>query len=192
MRRIRRRDSAMTAVLLIGMLVLILVNAFFVAAEFSLVRARRSRLEQIAEGDARARLALHEIGEISEYLSACQLGVTFASIGIGFLGEPADRGADPPLARRLPLTRARARDQPHDRLRAHDSAAHHDRRAGPKALRDLPRRSDGPERSPAPCTGLRGLFGPSSPRSTALPTRSCGCFASILPPRSRRAARQRT
>ena len=79
----------MTAVLLIGMLVLILVNAFFVAAEFSLVRARRSRLEQVAEGDARARLALREIGEISEYLSACQLGVTFASIGIGFLGEPA-------------------------------------------------------------------------------------------------------
>jgi CBS domain containing-hemolysin-like protein len=79
----------MTAVLLVGMLALILVNAFFVAAEFSLVRARRSRLEQIAEGDARARLALREIGEISEYLSACQLGVTFASVGIGFLGEPA-------------------------------------------------------------------------------------------------------
>jgi CBS domain containing-hemolysin-like protein len=79
----------MTAVLLIGMLVLILVNAFFVAAEFALVRARRSRLDQLAEEDARAELALHEIGEISEYLSACQLGVTFASIGIGFLGEPA-------------------------------------------------------------------------------------------------------
>jgi CBS domain containing-hemolysin-like protein len=79
----------MTALLLAGMFVLILINAFFVAAEFSLVRARRSRLEQIAEGDARARLALREIGEISEYLSACQLGVTFASIGIGFLGEPA-------------------------------------------------------------------------------------------------------
>jgi CBS domain containing-hemolysin-like protein len=79
----------MTAVLLIGMLVLILVNAFFVAAEFALVRARRSRLEQIADGDAGARLALKEIGEISEYLSACQLGVTFASVGIGFLGEPA-------------------------------------------------------------------------------------------------------
>jgi CBS domain containing-hemolysin-like protein len=79
----------MTAVLLIGMLVLILVNAFFVAAEFALVRARRSRLEQLAEQDARAQLALHEIAEISEYLSACQLGVTLASIGIGFLGEPA-------------------------------------------------------------------------------------------------------
>jgi CBS domain containing-hemolysin-like protein len=79
----------MTAVLLAGMLALVLVNAFFVAAEFSLVRARRSRLEQVAEGDRRARLALREIEEISEYLSACQLGITFASVGIGFLGEPA-------------------------------------------------------------------------------------------------------
>jgi CBS domain containing-hemolysin-like protein len=79
----------MAAVLLIGMLALVLVNAFFVAAEFALVRARRSRLEQVAEGDSRARLALQEISEISEYLSACQLGVTFASVGIGFLGEPA-------------------------------------------------------------------------------------------------------
>jgi CBS domain containing-hemolysin-like protein len=79
----------MTALLLIGMLVLILVNAFFVAAEFALVRARRSRLEPMAAGDGRARVALQEIDEISEYLSACQLGVTFASVGIGFLGEPA-------------------------------------------------------------------------------------------------------
>jgi CBS domain containing-hemolysin-like protein len=81
--------GAMTALLLAGMLALILVNAFFVAAEFALVRARRSRLEQVAEGDRRARLALREIEDISEYLSACQLGVTFASVGIGFLGEPA-------------------------------------------------------------------------------------------------------
>lgn len=86
---INRRRGGMTALLLAGMLALILVNAFFVAAEFSLVRARRSRLEQVAEGDPRAQLALREIGEISEYLSACQLGVTFASVGIGFLGEPA-------------------------------------------------------------------------------------------------------
>src|SRR5690242_12971752 len=79
----------MTALLLAGMLVLILVNAFFVAAEFALVRARRSRLEAFGDDDARAELALEEMDEISEYLSACQLGVTFASIGIGFLGEPA-------------------------------------------------------------------------------------------------------
>jgi CBS domain containing-hemolysin-like protein len=81
--------TLMTAALLAGVFVLILVNAFFVSAEFALVRARRSRLEQIADDDARARLAVHEIDEISEYLSACQLGVTLASIGIGFLGEPA-------------------------------------------------------------------------------------------------------
>jgi CBS domain containing-hemolysin-like protein len=79
----------MTALLLAGVLALILVNAFFVAAEFSLVRARRSRLEQIADGDRQARLALREIADIGEYLAACQLGVTFASVGIGFLGEPA-------------------------------------------------------------------------------------------------------
>jgi magnesium and cobalt exporter, CNNM family len=79
----------MTALLLAGVVVLILVNAFFVAAEFSLVRARRTRLEQVAAGDPRARLVLREIAEITEYLSACQLGVTFASVGIGFLGEPA-------------------------------------------------------------------------------------------------------
>src|SRR5215470_6584417 len=79
----------MTAVLLAGMLVLILVNAFFVAAEFAFVRARRGRLEQVADDDARAQLALRQMDDISEYLSACQLGVTLASIGIGFLGEPA-------------------------------------------------------------------------------------------------------
>jgi CBS domain containing-hemolysin-like protein len=86
---IERWGVAMTALLLAGMLALIMVNAFFVAAEFSLVRARRTRLEQTAEGDRRAQLALREIKDISEYLAACQLGVTFASVGIGFLGEPA-------------------------------------------------------------------------------------------------------
>jgi CBS domain containing-hemolysin-like protein len=79
----------MTAVLLAGMAVLILVNAFFVSAEFALIRARRARLEQAAENDAKARLALLEMDELTQYLSACQLGVTLASIGIGFLGEPA-------------------------------------------------------------------------------------------------------
>jgi magnesium and cobalt exporter, CNNM family len=79
----------MTALLLAGMGVLIVVNAFFVAAEFALIRARRARLEQVADDDAKARLALREMDELTEYLSACQLGVTLASIGIGFLGEPA-------------------------------------------------------------------------------------------------------
>ncbi len=81
----------MTAVLLLlGVVVLIALNAFFVAAEFGLVRARRGRLEQLAKEDAPgAQEALDELDDISEYLASAQLGITLASIGIGFLGEPA-------------------------------------------------------------------------------------------------------
>jgi CBS domain containing-hemolysin-like protein len=84
----------MTAVLLIGaILALVLLNGFFVAAEFGLVRARRERLEAMVEEGGRGaragRMALHQLDNISEYLSACQLGITLTSIGIGFLGEVA-------------------------------------------------------------------------------------------------------
>jgi magnesium and cobalt exporter, CNNM family len=76
--------------LILGVLLLVGVNAFFVAAEFGLVRARQTRLEQErAEGKRGAATALEEIERIDEYLSACQLGITMASIGIGFLGEVA-------------------------------------------------------------------------------------------------------
>ena len=80
----------MTALLLIGLALLVALNGFFVAAEFALVRARRSRLEEMAkEGLSGSREALAQVDDINEYLSACQLGITMASIGIGFLGEPA-------------------------------------------------------------------------------------------------------
>jgi CBS domain containing-hemolysin-like protein len=80
----------MTAVFLVLLLLLIAVNGVFVAAEFALVRSRRSKLEQLASEGARgASTVLEELDRIDEYLSACQLGITMASIGIGFLGEPA-------------------------------------------------------------------------------------------------------
>jgi CBS domain containing-hemolysin-like protein len=80
----------MSAVLLVLLFVLIALNGVFVAAEFALVRSRRSRLEQLAsEGSRGASAVLEELDDIDEYLSACQLGITMASIGIGFLGEPA-------------------------------------------------------------------------------------------------------
>jgi CBS domain containing-hemolysin-like protein len=80
----------MTAVLLILLFVLIAVNGVFVSAEFALVRSRRSRIEQLAaEGARGASRVLEQLDRIDEYLSACQLGITMASIGIGFLGEPA-------------------------------------------------------------------------------------------------------
>jgi CBS domain containing-hemolysin-like protein len=80
----------MTAVYLVLLILLILANGLFVAAEFALVRARRSRIEQLSsEGSRGANTAIDQLDHIDEYLSACQLGITMASIGIGFLGEPA-------------------------------------------------------------------------------------------------------
>ncbi len=69
---------------------LVAANGFFVAAEFALVRTRESRIEQMRdEGRRGAQLVLRQIDRIDEYLSACQLGITMASLGIGFMGEPA-------------------------------------------------------------------------------------------------------
>jgi CBS domain containing-hemolysin-like protein len=76
--------------LLFGVAVLVAANGFFVAAEFALVRSREGKIEQAREeGRRTAKLVLHQIDRIDEYLSACQLGITMASLGIGFLGEPA-------------------------------------------------------------------------------------------------------
>jgi CBS domain containing-hemolysin-like protein len=76
--------------LLFFVFVLVLVNGFFVAAEFAIVRSRRSRIEQLAnEGDKRAVRALDQMDHIDEYVATSQVGITLASIGIGFLGEPA-------------------------------------------------------------------------------------------------------
>jgi CBS domain containing-hemolysin-like protein len=79
-----------TGFLLFLLVLLVFVNGFFVAAEFALVRSRRSEMERLAEEGARgATQALEEIDRIDEYLSAAQVGITMASIGLGFLGEPA-------------------------------------------------------------------------------------------------------
>jgi CBS domain containing-hemolysin-like protein len=79
-----------TVLLLLAVAVLIAINGFFVAAEFGLVRSRRSSLQDLADnGNAGARRALELHDDLNEYLSACQFGITLASLGIGFLGEPA-------------------------------------------------------------------------------------------------------
>ena len=75
-------------VVLTGLLVL--ANAFFVIAEYALIRSRRARLEALADEGARgARLALRQQDNIGDYITACQVGITMASIGIGALGQPA-------------------------------------------------------------------------------------------------------
>jgi CBS domain containing-hemolysin-like protein len=71
-------------------LALLVANGFFVAAEFALMAARRTRLEELAgEGNTRARMALRSNRELSFTLAGAQLGVTMASLGLGFVAEPA-------------------------------------------------------------------------------------------------------
>src|SRR4051794_13067102 len=66
------------------------MNAFFVASEYSLVRSRLDRVQAMVKDNVRgAKLAERQIEHIDEYIAACQVGITFASIGIGAVGEPA-------------------------------------------------------------------------------------------------------
>lgn len=75
---------------LLFVFVLVLLNGFFVAAEFSLVKVRQSRLTQlVSEGNRRASFALKVNKKLDAYLSATQLGITLASLGLGWVGEPA-------------------------------------------------------------------------------------------------------
>ncbi len=68
---------------------LIAATAFFVATEFAIVKVRTTRIDQlVAEGDKRAIKAKKVISNLDEYLSACQLGITITSLGLGWLGEP--------------------------------------------------------------------------------------------------------
>src|SRR5712691_9628530 len=81
---------------------LILANAFFVAAEFALVKVRGARIEDLARrGSPLARVARKVINNLDGSLSAVQLGVTFASLGLGWIGEPTIAQVIEPLVRLL-------------------------------------------------------------------------------------------
>ncbi|MDH3843938.1 MAG: CNNM domain-containing protein, partial [Myxococcales bacterium] len=67
----------------------VVLNGFFVATEFALVKVRMTRIETLAKGGSRrARAVKHILSHLDRYLSACQLGITFASLILGALGEP--------------------------------------------------------------------------------------------------------
>lgn len=75
---------------LLLVLFLVFCNAFFVVSEFAIVKIRRTKLEELAHfGSKRAKIALEINAHLNTYLSATQLGVTLASLGLGWLGEPA-------------------------------------------------------------------------------------------------------
>ena len=83
---------------LFGSLLLVLLNGFFVLAEFSLVKIRKTRLEELVQqGNSRAKLALRVVTSFDTYLGATQLGITLSSLALGWLGEPAISSLIEPL-----------------------------------------------------------------------------------------------
>src|SRR6185503_6470048 len=73
-----------------AVLALVLANGFFVAAEFSIVTVRKTRIDQmIAEGHRRAVAVRRAITDPDRFIAATQLGITMASLGLGWIGEPA-------------------------------------------------------------------------------------------------------
>ena len=79
------------SVLMLGLAVLLVfLNGFFVLSEFSIVKIRRSRLEELVKiGRPNAKLALGMTHKLDSYLSATQLGITLSSLALGWVGEPA-------------------------------------------------------------------------------------------------------
>ena len=75
---------------IIAIFLLVFMNGFFVATEFAMVKVRKSRIETLVlEGDRSAKYTLRVVKGLNSYLSACQLGITLASLGLGWIGEPA-------------------------------------------------------------------------------------------------------
>ena len=92
-----------------GVLALVFANGFFVAAEFSIVTVRKTRIDQlIAEGHRVARTVRRAVTEPDSYIAATQLGITMASIGLGWIGEPAIAETLQPALAFLPLGIAEA------------------------------------------------------------------------------------
>ncbi len=98
-------SGLMIALKLFLVLLLVLLNGLFVAAEFAFVKARETRISQLANsGNVRAKSALFGVTHLDSYLSVCQLGITLSSLGLGWLGEPAVAQLINPLLHGLGIT----------------------------------------------------------------------------------------
>ena len=94
---------------LAGVLALVFANGFFVAAEFSIVTVRKTRVDQmLAEGHRGARAVRRAVSDPDRYIAATQLGITMASIGLGWIGEPALASLVEPALTFLPASMAQA------------------------------------------------------------------------------------
>lgn len=98
---------------ILAVLVLVALNGFFVATEFALVKVRATQLDPMAaRGNRRAGMARHIISNLDAYLSAAQLGITLASLGLGWIGEPIFEDLLKPVFSALSMD-----DAPHETLR---------------------------------------------------------------------------
>jgi CBS domain containing-hemolysin-like protein len=103
------QDPLLSGFNLFVALVLVALNGFFVAAEFGLVRVRESRLVQLEqEGSARASIARETLRDLDSNLSVCQVGITVASLALGWVGEPAVSHLIEPLLGVVGITNERA------------------------------------------------------------------------------------
>jgi CBS domain containing-hemolysin-like protein len=94
---------------LVAVLALVFANGFFVAAEFAIVTVRKTRIDQlIAEGHWRARAVRRAVSDPDGYIAATQLGITMASLGLGWIGEPALASMIEPSLKFLPNLMAEA------------------------------------------------------------------------------------
>jgi len=88
---------------LLAVLALVLANGFFVAAEFSIISVRKTRIDQLlAEGSRLARPVRRALNNPDQFIAATQLGITMASLGLGWIGEPALASLFEPLLGSLP------------------------------------------------------------------------------------------
>jgi len=95
---------------ILAVLVLVLVNAFFVASEFALVKVRDTQLSPLVlRGNRRARVATFILERLDAFLSAAQLGITLASLGLGWIGEPVFIAILNPLFHSLNIESGEAR-----------------------------------------------------------------------------------
>ena len=99
-------DPALTIILkILAVLVLVLLNGFFVASEFAIVKIRDTQLQPLVKkGNKRALIAQQVVAQLDRYLSAAQLGITLASLGLGWIGEPVFAALLHPLMTRLQIT----------------------------------------------------------------------------------------
>ena len=90
---------------IIFVLFIVLLNAFFVAAEFSIVKVRSTQLDTLAKKDnQRAKIAKKVVSNLDKYLSATQLGVTISSLALGWIGEPISANLLKPVFALLNIT----------------------------------------------------------------------------------------